>query len=43
MTAHQAAVEAGLTWLRRRQLPSGELPSFASFLNDGPPAWKPTS
>ncbi len=37
----QGAVEGGLRWLSDQQLPSGELPSYASFFGDEPPAWEP--
>jgi hypothetical protein len=41
VSSRPRAVDDGLTWLRSQQLPSGELPSFASFLGDDPPAWEP--
>jgi hypothetical protein len=35
------AIPKGLAWLRAAQLPTGELPSFASALDGGAPVWVP--
>lgn len=39
MTGLDGAVEAGVRWLADAQLPSGELPAYASALGDSEPEW----
>lgn len=39
MSGPEEAVDAGVRWLRAAQLPSGELPAYASPLGAGEPEW----
>lgn len=41
MSSGQEAIDRGLDWLGRAQLPTGELPSFATPLGEAGPAWTP--
>lgn len=41
MSAPDAAIDRAATWLAEAQLTSGELPSYASPLDAGPPTWVP--
>lgn len=41
MGTRSEAVDAGLAWLGRAQLPTGELPSYAGFLTEPVATWDP--